>query len=125
MLPSLIKFSSQEFQELRETTPESRALADALAETAYQYLMPLMEARLRCIVQALNHLGHDLKISEKGYDCIEYCSDFDDDDGYCYGLMVVGDLHISSGYADTIPDEEACDDMPDERQIWETLITLK
>ena len=125
MLPSLIKFSSQKFQELGETTPESRALADSLAETAYQYLMPLMEARLRCIVKALNNLDHDLKISEKRYNSVEYCSDFDEKDGYCYGLMVCSDLTISTGYADTIPDEEVCDDMPDERQIWEPLINAE
>ncbi|CAN1211646.1 hypothetical protein TUMEXPCC7403_15690 [Tumidithrix helvetica PCC 7403] len=122
MLPSLIQFSSQKFQELGESPWASRALADSLEEKAYYYLMPLMEARLRCIVQAMNRLGHDLKIIEKRYDSIEYCSDFDEEDGYCYGLMICCDLTISTGYADTIPDEEACDDIPDERQIWESLI---
>jgi hypothetical protein len=111
------QFSSSCFEKLGLDSLASRHLADRLAEATYQYLMPRMGAELHGVVQQLNSIGHDLKLSNKTYNSIEYCSDFDEVDGYCYGLMVEVAMVIATGYAHTITNEEAWDRDPFES--WE------
>ncbi len=106
------RFSEAAFLACGLDTPAAKQLADQLADQIHAEMHPLIEAKVREIVERLNGMGHHLKLLEEpvpGY--IGYRDDYEDEGGYHCRLRVAFDSIVSTGYAQMFdPDADPEDD---------------
>ena len=106
------RFSSAAFEALGLDTSEARERADLLADEVYRQVYPVVEARMREIVNQLNAMGHNLHFAGSTPGDISYPGEVDyrdersDAEGCHYRLRLAVNTVVSTGYAHLISELE-------------------